>query len=93
MKIKGTCHSCRREFLGEQVVAAYGHCPWCGVAFQRDYTPNLIRALREAEAAAKILRKALEEILEIDPAFDLDGESVLSPLREALDRSRGRAIA
>lgn len=90
MKIRGTCGNCGREFLAEQVIAAHGHCPWCGKAFTRDYTANLARALAQADAAGDVLEAALEQIADIQPALDLDEESVLEPLREALRAQRRR---
>lgn len=90
MKIKGTCSSCGREFLVEQVVAAGGHCPWCGQAFTRDYTANLVTALREGQVAGEVLEQALEQVAGMDPAFELEDESVLGDIRESLNALRRR---
>ncbi len=90
MKIKGTCAHCGRDLLAEQVAGARGHCPWCGAAFTRDYTANLARALQQAEVAGEALRDALETIADIEPALELDEDSVLEPLREMLHSQRRR---
>jgi hypothetical protein len=94
VKIRGTCANCGREFLPEQVVAAGGHCPWCGKAFNRDYTAMLVEHLGRADRAGDALQDSLEQIAGIDDlAMEIDEESVLEPLREALraiERRRSR---
>lgn len=90
MKIKGTCSRCGREFLAGQVVEGDGHCPWCGKAFNKDYTAVLANALREAEAHGDAFQAALEQIAGMELAMELDEESVLGPLRDALRAARRR---
>jgi hypothetical protein len=85
VRIRGTCANCGREFLPEQVIEAGGHCPWCGTAFNRDYTALLVEELQRADQAGDILQDALEQIAGIEElAMEIDEESVLEPLREAL---------
>ena len=85
MRIRGTCANCSREFLPEQVAAAGGHCPWCGKAFNRAYTAMLVEQLQRADQAGDVLQDALEQIAAIDElAMEIDEDSVLEPLREAL---------
>jgi hypothetical protein len=91
VRIRGTCTNCGREFLPEQVAASGGHCPWCGKAFNRDYTAILVQELRRAEAAGDALQDALEQIADIpELAMEIDQESILEPLREALRAIRKR---
>lgn len=91
MRIRGTCANCGREFLPEQVSEAGGHCPWCGKAFNRDYTALLVQALEQADRAGDVLEDALRDIASIEElAMDIDEESVLEPLREALRAIRRR---
>ena len=91
MKIRGTCANCGREFLPQQVEEAGGHCPWCGKAFNRDYTSLLVQALRQADQAGDVLEDALKDIASIeDLAMVIDEESVLEPLRDALRSIRRR---
>jgi transposase-like protein len=91
VRIRGTCANCGREFLPEQVVEAGGHCPWCGKAFNRDYTSLLVQALRQADQAGDVLEDALKDIASIEElAMDIDEESVLEPLRGALRTIRRR---
>jgi hypothetical protein len=91
MRIRGTCANCGREFLPEQLIEAGGHCPWCGKAFNRDYTSLLIQALRQADEAGEALEAALKDIGSIEElAMEIDDESVLEPLREALRTIRRR---
>ena len=88
MKIKGTCSRCGREFLASQVVESHGHCPWCGKAFNKDYTAVLATALREADSAGESFQAALEQIAGMELAMEIDEESVLGPLRDALRTAR-----
>jgi DNA-directed RNA polymerase subunit RPC12/RpoP len=90
MKIKGTCSNCGREFLASQVVEGDGHCPWCGKAFNKDYTAVLATALREAERHGDAFQAALEQISDMEPAMALDEESVIGPLRDAVRTARRR---
>jgi transposase len=92
MKIKGTCFRDGREFLAGQVVEGHGHCPWCGKAFNKDYTAVLTIALREAEAHGEAFQAALEQIAGMELAMELDEESVLGPLRDALRTARQRRV-
>lgn len=94
MRIRGTCANCGREFLPEQVIGSGGHCPWCGKAFNRDYTALLVQALRRADQAGDVLEDALKDIASIDElAMDIDEESILEPLREALTSIRSHRRA
>jgi predicted Zn-ribbon and HTH transcriptional regulator len=91
VKIRGTCANCGREFLPEQVIDAGGHCPWCGKAFNRDYTALLVQALRQADQAGDDLEAALKDMASIEElAMDIDEDSVLEPLREAFRTLRRR---
>lgn len=94
MRIRGTCANCGREFLPEQVSESGGHCPWCGKAFNRDYTALLVQALRRADQAGDVLEDALKDIASIeDLAMDIDEETILEPLREALASIRSHRRA
>ncbi len=86
MKIKGTCRRCGREFLVEQVLNNGGECPWDGRPFQPDYAVTLVDALRDAERAGTVLEDALEKTADLEPDFVLDPDSVLTTLREHLER-------
>jgi hypothetical protein len=85
MRIRGTCANCGREFLPQQVIEAGGHCPWCGRAFNRDYTALLVQQLERADQAGDVLQDSLDQIADIEElAMEIDEDSVLEPLREAL---------
>jgi hypothetical protein len=86
VKIKGTCRRDGREFLGEQVVASGGECPWDGQPFNADYAATLVESLREAERLGSGLERALERVASLHPAFTLDEESVLGELKTQLGR-------
>jgi hypothetical protein len=86
VKIKGTCRRDGREFLGEQVVASGGECPWDGQPFNADYAVTLVDALRDAEVAGSALEVALETLADLSPAFTLDREAIFGTMRAALDR-------
>jgi ABC-type Fe3+-hydroxamate transport system substrate-binding protein len=86
VKIKGTCRHCGREFLAEQVIDGGGRCPWDGKSLQPDYAAVLVDSLRQAEAAGNTLESALEKIADLEPDLVLDPASVLTNIREHLDR-------
>jgi hypothetical protein len=91
VKIKGTCLNCGRDVLVQQIVDAGGHCPWCGRAFQRDYTSMIVRALVQAEESGERLQDALEQMADIEGlGLSLDTDSMIGPLREALGSMRRR---
>ena len=88
MKIRGTCRRCGRDFLVQQVLESQGHCPWCGQAFQPQYTAVLAEALQQAEAAGSSLENALEKIAGMGPALVLDEACILGESRAHLERLR-----
>ena len=91
MNIKGTCLNCGREVLVQQIVEAGGHCPWCGIAFSKDYTSMIVRALVQADESGDRFQDALEQIGNVeDLRLSLDAEGVVEPLREALRTMRRR---
>jgi hypothetical protein len=92
VKIKGTCKRDGRDFLGEQVIAAGGECPWDGQPFEPDYAVTLVNALREAEEAGSRLEQALEQIASLRPDFTLQAESVLGVLRTHLRKLEGNLV-
>jgi transcription elongation factor Elf1 len=89
VKIKGTCLNCGRQVLVQQIVDSGGHCPWCGQAFNKDYTSMIVKALVQAEDAGDRFTDALEAMAEIEGlALELDIESIVGPVREALRAMR-----
>ncbi len=85
MKIKGSCLNCGREVLVQQIVDAGGHCPWCGKAFNRDYTSMLVKGLARAEQTGNQFQDVLEQVGDIEGLrLSLDAESIVAPLRHAL---------
>lgn len=88
MKIKGRCLNCGREVLVDQIVEGDGHCPWCGKAFQKDYTANLVQSLQEAQVAGTALENALEQVAGMELWLELDEESVLEPIRHEVRAAR-----
>lgn len=89
MKIKGTCLNCGRDVLVQQIVDSAGHCPWCGIAFNKDYTSMIVKALVQAEEAGDRFQDALEALAEIeDLNLELDVESIVGAVREALRTMR-----
>jgi hypothetical protein len=86
VKIKGTCRHCGREFLAEQVIASGGRCPWDGRSLQPDYAAVLVDSLQQAEAAGNTLENALEKIADIEPDLVLEPASILTSIRDSLER-------
>ncbi|HYH27645.1 MAG TPA: hypothetical protein VEA19_02580 [Actinomycetota bacterium] len=90
MKIRGKCTHCGRDFLVDELDDTAGHCPTCGKAFTRDYTPQLVQALFRAQAAGSALEDALEDMAGMELWMELDEETVTEPLRKALAAARRR---
>ena len=86
MKIRATCKRDGRDFMVEQVVAAGGECPWDGEPFNADYAATLVEALIRAEAAGSALESALQTIADLHPEFRVHGDTVIGPLRTAIER-------
>jgi hypothetical protein len=91
VRLKGTCLNCGRDVLVQQIVDAGGHCPWCGIAFNKDYTSILVRELVRAEESGTQFQDAIEQIAEFEGLLlSIDPESVVAPLREPLRAMRRR---
>lgn len=85
MRIRATCDHCGRDFYFIQVAEAPAgdadRCPHCG---RHLGVPRLGPMAASAEAALGALVRALSELAGRAPAFRVDPDSVLSPVREAL---------
>jgi hypothetical protein len=86
VKIKGTCTSCGRGFMADQVIASGGACPWCGIPFNADYAVTLVDMLREAQEAGSRIERAIDGIANVGPRFTLDESSVTGELKRDLGR-------
>jgi hypothetical protein len=86
VKIRATCKRDGRDFMVEQVVTAGGECPWDGEPFNADYAATLVEALIRAEAAGSALESALDTIADLHPEFRLHADTVVGPLRTAIER-------
>lgn len=97
MRIAATCARCGREFLFFQLYNAgpltADRCPHCSAHLGVVRVAPVAAAADDALAA---LAGALHEIAGRNPGFRLDPESVLGPIREALEpvaRDRGGPAA
>ena len=88
MRIKGTCARCGREFLVREAIDNGGHCPSCGQPFNAHYTAVLASTLREAEIAGSVIEDALNRLVGMEGALELDEESILEPLRQPIRATR-----
>ncbi len=86
MKIKVIHDVCGRESLVQQIIETQGHCPWDGLAFNKDYTAILTEALETAENAGSVLENALEKISDMEATMTFDRESLIEPLEAHIDR-------
>lgn len=85
MRIEARCDYCGRDFYFAQLAAARpddaDRCPHCG---RHLGIPRLRPVVAAAETALGTLVGALRELAGHQPAFRIDAQSVLEPLREAL---------
>lgn len=87
MKIQGKCRNCGREFpidLLLQDPQSAGRCPFCGVPMDIHYGANLIEALEQLQRVGTIMTATLKKVESLGPNLELDIESVLGPIRDAL---------
>jgi hypothetical protein len=87
LKIQGKCRNCGRDFpidLLLQDVRRAGHCPFCGIPMDEHYGANLIEALEQLQRVGTIMTATLKKVESLGPNLELDIESVLGPIRDAL---------
>ena len=87
MKIQGRCRNCGREFpidLLLQDPNRAGRCPFCGVPIDQHYGASFVDALVQLERAGTIMTATLKKVESFGPNLEIDAESVLGPIREAL---------
>ena len=87
MKIQGTCRNCGREFpidLLRQDPRRAGLCPFCGEPMDKDYGAVLVEALEQLQRVGTIMTATLKKVESLGPNLDIDAESVLAPIRDAL---------
>jgi len=89
VKIKVIHTECGREVLVRQILETGGHCPWDGKPFNKDYTAILADALETVENAGGVLENALEKIADMEPAMNIDRESLLGGIEEHLEQLNG----
>jgi hypothetical protein len=86
VKIRATCKRDGRDLMIEQAIAAGGECPWDGEPFNPDYAATLVEAMIRAQTAGSALESALDTIADLHPEFRLHADTVIGPLRTAIDR-------
>lgn len=87
MKIQGRCRNCGRDFpidLLLQDARRAGHCPFCGVPIDQHYGALFVEALEQLQRVGTIMTSTLKKVESFGPNLDIDAESVLGPIREAL---------
>ena len=87
MKILGRCRNCGREFPVDLLIqdpAKAGRCPFCGVPIDQQYGALLVDALAQLQRAGSIMEATLKKVESFGPNLEINAESVLGPIREAL---------
>jgi len=87
LKIMGRCRNCGRDFPIDMLLQdprRAGHCPFCGVAIDQHYGAQLIEALEELQRVGTIMTATLKKVESFGPNLEIDQESVLGPIRQAL---------
>ncbi|MDQ3784961.1 MAG: response regulator [Actinomycetota bacterium] len=95
MKIEARCRTCDRNFLLSQIGPASdapGRCPFCGARFAPSYTPFLVEAVPQAEAAATQFVQALGRLQAMDTGFEVDIEGVSADVARAVWASEGTPL-
>lgn len=87
MKIQGKCRNCGRDFpidLLLQDPNRAGQCPFCAVPIDIHYGAMLVEALVQLQRAGTIMTATLKKVESLGPNLDIDDETVLGPIRDAL---------
>ena len=87
MKIQGRCRNCGRDFPIDLVTEdpqRAGHCPFCGVPIDQHYGAQFIDALEQLQRVGTIMTATLKKVESFGPNLEIDAESVLGPIRQAL---------
>lgn len=96
MKIEARCRTCHRVFLLSQIGPASdapGRCPFCGARFAPSYTPFLVEAVPQAEAAAAQFVQSLGRLQAMETGFAIDLEGVNSDVARAVWASEGTPLS
>lgn len=96
MKIEARCRTCDRTFLLSQIGPtsdAPGRCPFCGARFAPAYTPFLVEAVPQAEAAAAQFVQSLGRLQAMETGFRVDIEGLNSDVARAVWASEGTPLA
>ncbi len=96
MKIEARCRTCDRIFLLSQIGPASdapGRCPFCGARFAPSYTPFLVEAVPQAEAAAAQFVQALGRLQAMETGFEVDIEGINSDVAGAVWASEGTPLS
>jgi hypothetical protein len=95
VKIMGRCRNCGRDFPIDLLLTdprRQGHCPFCGVPIDQHYGALLVDALEQLQRIGSIMTATLKKVESFGPNLEIDAESVLGPIRDALE-ARERASA
>jgi hypothetical protein len=87
VKIQGRCRNCGRDFpidLLTQDPQRQGRCPFCGVPIDQHYGANFVEALEQLQRVGTIMTATLKKVESFGPNLEIDAESVLGPIRDAL---------
>ena len=87
MKIIGRCRNCGREFPIDLLLEdprRQGHCPFCGVPIDQHYGALLVDALEQLQRVGTIMVSTLKKVESFGPNLEIDAESILGPIRDAL---------
>ncbi len=72
---------------------APGRCPFCGARFAPSYTPFLVEAVPQAEAAAAQFVQSLGRLQAMETGFEIDIEGVNSDVSRAVWASEGTPLS
>jgi hypothetical protein len=96
VKIEGRCKVCSRDFPIDVLIASpesKGRCPFCGELMDPRYESLFVREMERVELTGTAFERALERAGSFGPNFEIDPESILTPIRQALERRTQRLAA
>jgi hypothetical protein len=85
--IKITCRACERTYPLEMTYdpeGRPGHCPMCGEVLAFQYSATYVEVAQQVQALADSFTRQLTLFAELAGGFEIDKDSVLRPVTDAL---------
>jgi hypothetical protein len=86
--IKIVCRACERVYPLSMAVdpeSRPGHCPFCGEVLAFQYSGTFVDTAERVMALGREFAHQLQLFAELAGGFAIEGESILAPVKEAIE--------